>query len=181
MSEWQQAQTRRVGEAIKTLRGDRSAQWISDVTDELGLRISRSTITDIEIGRRKYVGVHELSLIAAALGVSPAVLLTYGTVPDGDIEVLPGRVIDGLTACDWWGGTPITRFLPAAAGLPADHAVTADLVKLSHERDRLRTALMPSMVGGMGDIDPGMASALREKLAGVIARIRELGGVIRDG
>lgn len=181
MTEWQHDQARRVGSAIRDLRGERSAQWVSDVTDELGLRISRSTVTDIEIGRRKYVATHELSMIAAALGVSPAALLTYGTVPDGEIEVLPGRTIDGLAALGWWGGSPLSPFSPAAVGLPTAHAVTADLIRLSRERDTLRAALVPSMVGGMGDIDPAYAGVLREKLAGVIQRLRALGGVVRDG
>lgn len=181
MEDWQQDQVNRIGEAIKALRGERSTQWISDATDELGQRISRSTITDIEIGRRKYIAVHELSLISAALGVTPVTLLTYGTLPDGEIEPLPGRTIDGLSAADWWGGTPISRFSPAAAGLPSDHGPSTELLGVSRERNRLRAMLAPTYIGGMGDLDPSLASTLREKLSGVIRRIKELGGVLRDG
>ena len=181
MDDWQQAQVNRVGEAIKALRGERSTQWISDATDELGQRVSRSTITDIEIGRRKYIAVHEVSLISAALGTTPAVLLTFGTVPDGDLELLPGRTVDGLTAVEWWGGTPLSRFSPAAAGLPSDHASTTELLGVSRERSRLRTMLAPTYIGGMNDLDPSLASTLRDKLSGVIRRIKELGGVLRDG
>jgi ATP-dependent helicase YprA (DUF1998 family) len=67
---WQLAQTLQIGAAIRALRGRRSATWLSDATAAIGERVGRSTITDIEIGRRKYVAVHELSLVAAALGVS---------------------------------------------------------------------------------------------------------------
>ncbi|TXH21883.1 MAG: XRE family transcriptional regulator [Mycobacterium sp.] len=181
MTDWQQDQVNRVGEAIKALRGERSTQWISDVTDELGQRVSRSTITDIEIGRRKYVALHEISLIAAALGTTPAVLLTYGRVPDGDVEVLPNRRVDAHTALDWWGGTPISRFTAAAQGLPSDNPAVAELVNLSRERDKVRVMLAPAFIGGMGDIDPAVESMLREKLSGVVRRIRELGGMVRDG
>lgn len=171
----------RIGVAIRDLRGERSTQWISDVTEELGLRVSRSTITDIEIGRRKYVAVHELSLIAAALGVTPANLLTWGGVPDGEVELLPGRTIDGLTALEWWGGHPLLRVSPAAAGLPADHHGTAELVAVSRERVTVHNMLAPAFIGGMGDLDPGVESTLRARLAGIVRRIRELGGVVRDG
>ena len=34
--DWQQSQVNRIGEAVKALRGDRSAQWISDATGTLG-------------------------------------------------------------------------------------------------------------------------------------------------
>lgn len=181
MTDWQHDQVMRVGAAVKALRGERSTQWISDVTDELGQRISRSTITDIEIGRRKYVAVHEVSLIAAALGTTPAVLLTYGTLPDGDVELLPNRRVDGHTALEWFGGTPISRFAEAAQGLPSDNATAAELVSLSRERDKVRVMLAPTFIGGMQDLDPAVASTLRDRLGGIIRRIRELGGVVRDG
>lgn len=57
-------------------------------------------------------------MIAAALGVSPAALLTYGTVPDGEIEVLPGRTIDGTRRAGWWGGSPLSRSHPPPLGCP---------------------------------------------------------------
>lgn len=181
VTDWQQDQVNRIGETIKALRGERSTQWISDVTDELGQRVSRSTITDIEIGRRKYVAVHELSLIAAALGTTPSVLLTYGTLPDGEIELLPDRHVDGITVLEWWGGTPISRFSGAAQGLPSDNPTVAELVNLSRERDKVRVMLAPTFIGGMQDIDPAVTVTLRERMSGVIRRIRELGGVVRDG
>lgn len=178
---WQEAQTVRIASAIRDIRGARSVQWVSDQTEVLGQRVGRSTIADLELGRRKYVAVHEIALIAAALGVTPAALLTHGALPDGELELLPGRNVDGLAAADWWGGTPISRFSPAAAGLPADHAQTAELVGASRERARLRDTLVRTQIGGMNEYpDPGLAPALRERLQGAIRRIAELGGVIRD-
>ena len=104
-ADWAQAQVRGIGAAIRANRGGRSAKWISDKTEELGLRISRSTLTDIEIGRRKYVAVHELSLIAAALGVSPCDLLTRVEPPMDRIEFLPSQTASAQQVAKWWVGT----------------------------------------------------------------------------
>lgn len=178
--DWQQSQVDRIGEAVKALRGDRSAQWLSDATDTLGLRVNRSTISDIETGRRKYVALHELTIIAAALGTTPTTLMTYGTVPDGDLELLPGRTVSGIDAVDWFGGTPLSRFSPAAVGLPADHEPTAQLIAAARERNTARDAWARTQIGGMSESDPALADALKDRLTGIIRRIRELGGVIKD-
>lgn len=179
--DWQQSQVNRIGEAIKTLRGDRSAQWLSDMTDTLGLRVNRSTISDIETGRRKYVALHELTIIAAALGTTPAALVTYGTVPDGDLELLPGRTVSGIEAAGWIGGERINRFIPAVQGLPQDHEPTVQLIRAARERNRVRDTLIKTQIGGLSEYpDPALVPALKERLTGVIRRIRELGGVIKD-
>lgn len=179
--EWQQAQVARVGQAIRELRGERSVQWVSDVTAELGAHIGRSTIADIELQRRKYIAVHEISVIAAALGVTPATLLTWDSLPDGDVELIPGHAVDGAIAAEWWGGTPISRFSPAATGLPADHAPSAELIAACRERGRLRDVLIRTQIGGLSEYpDPAFVPALKERLKGVIRRIRELGGHIKE-
>lgn len=180
--EWQQAQVDRVGDAVKALRGDRSAQWLSDVTDELGYRVGRSTISDIENGRRKYIAVHELLMLAAALGTSPAALLTFGSVPDGELELLPVRNTSGIDAADWIGGGRLNRFTPAAAGLPQDHEQSAQLIATARERRRVTDTLIETQLGGLAEYpDPALVPALKDRLSGLISRIRELGGVIRDG
>lgn len=182
-TDWQQAQVDRVGEAIKSIRGDRSAQWLSDATDALGCRVGRSTISDIENGRRRYVAVHELLLIAAALGTSPAALLTFGSVADGELELLPGRLTSGIDAADWIGGGRLNRFSPSAAGLPQDHEQTAQLITAARERRRVNSALVQTQIGGLTDYpDPALVPALKDRLSGLISRIKELGGVIKgDG
>lgn len=181
--DWQQAQVDRVGEAIKSLRGDRSAQWLSDVTEELGCRVGRSTISDLENGRRKYVALHELVMLAAALGTSPAALLTFGSVPDGELELLPGRTVNGIDAVDWIGGGRLNRFSPSAAGLPQDHEQTAQLITAARERRRVNSTLIETQLGGLAEYpDPALVPALKDRLSGLISRIRELGGVINgDG
>lgn len=64
-------QARRIGAAVKAIRGDRSAQWLSERTKEVGMAISRSTIADIENRRRRYVSTAELCVLAWALKVPP--------------------------------------------------------------------------------------------------------------
>ena len=164
-------------DAVKALRGDRSAQWLSDVTDELGCRVGRSTISDIENGRRKYIAVHELLMLAAALGTSPAALLTFGSVPDGELELLPGRTVNGIDAADWLGGGRLNRFTPAATGLPQDHEQTAQLLAAARERQDISRTLIKTQIGGLSDYpDPALVPALKERLSGLISRIKELGG-----
>ncbi|MGW4633668.1 hypothetical protein [Nocardia sp. NPDC004415] len=65
---------------------------MSDRTAELGWRVGRSTIADLEAGRRAKLEVPELIVLAEALGVPPAVLL-YPDTLDGaaEVEYLPGE------------------------------------------------------------------------------------------
>lgn len=174
---WPQQQTLQIGAAIRALRGRRSAAWLSDATAELGERVGRSTITDIEIGRRKYVAVHELSLIAGALGVSPAAMLVHGAMPDGEVEFLPGRVAPARQVARWWGGdrdhTPPT---PASGPpLPPADAASVALFGACRHRDTLRSTLNRHLLRE----DPILEAltAVRKQITIAEERIRALGGV----
>lgn len=104
--DWSQTQAKTVGSEIKRLRErppKRSAQWLSDRTGELGHLINRSTIADLEIGRRKHVLLSELVVIAAALEVPPITLL-YPDLPDGAVEVIPGVKFTSIDAAQWFYG-----------------------------------------------------------------------------
>ena len=173
---WPLAQAARLGQAVRELRAERSAQWLSDVTAELGLRVPRMVITRLELGERKYVALHEVSMLAAALGVSPGVLLTWRALPDGQVEALPGRCVDGWSMLRWLGGEPLAPFAEASRGLPV-YARAAELVAACGERERLRVALLPSFVGGLGSLDDSLLAELRERLVEVQRRINTLGGV----
>lgn len=177
--DWVSEQVSRVARAVRELRGDKSAQWVSDVTAELGHRVTRAIIADLETGRRKYVSTHELSMLAAALGATPATLLTWGLVPDGRVEVLPGREVAGMDAANWWGGQPLNRFESSGFGLPKDHPNSTELFFTCRQRERLNTAYFHSMTGGIGQYpDPGFVSVLTDRLSGIVQRIKELGGVV---
>lgn len=176
---WQIDQTLRIGAAIKALRGRRSVVWLSDTTAEIGERVGRSTITDIEIGRRKFVTVHELSLIAAALGVPPVALLTHGSLPDGQVEFLPGRTAPAHDVASWWGGGH--RGAPRGTGpknLPEPDETTAKIFNAVEWRRRLRVAQLRQAVEE--GWDPAVMAALRDRIAEVEETIGELGGVLDD-
>ena len=84
-----------------------SAQKLSDRTGELGQTVSRTTVADIENGRRKYVTVAELLLLAAALNTTP-VALVYPGPSNGDTEVLPHAELPEAQATEWFGGNLAT-------------------------------------------------------------------------
>jgi transcriptional regulator with XRE-family HTH domain len=102
--DWGAELTGRIGAEIKRLRGDRSGQWLSDLTDKLGQRVSRSTISEIETRRRKSLSVDHLILLAAALDVA-AVDLIYPGGPKTPIEALPGLHTSKFKAVELFGGS----------------------------------------------------------------------------
>lgn len=75
---------------------------------ELGHHVTRSTIADLEIGRRKHVLVSEMLVIAAALQVPPLQLL-FPNLPFGDAEVLPGVQERSVDAAMWAVGLGALR------------------------------------------------------------------------
>lgn len=80
-----------------------SAQQLSDACAQLGLPIHRSVLANLENGRRSTLSVAELLVIASALDVAPVFLIA----PAGhllDVEILPGKVLDTLTAVAWLAG-----------------------------------------------------------------------------
>lgn len=108
--------------------------------------ISRSTITDLENKRRRFVSTAELCVLAWALKVPPIRLL-YPDLPDGPVEIIPGKSVPSITAATWFSGE--TLFLPdmRPGDREADHeqwmrdaheqreiSEGARLVQLSRER-----------------------------------------------
>ncbi|AUM17209.1 hypothetical protein CSW53_12175 [Rhodococcus ruber] len=116
--------------------------------------MSRSTISEIERGRRKSVNTAELCVIAWALDVPPVRLL-YPDLPDGPVEVVPGVEVSSTAAMSWFGGemtfepeiTPeLKDELPESEWLARLQRATAvsrgaELVRLSRERIRLESEI----------------------------------------
>jgi hypothetical protein len=88
---------------LKRLRGRRSGQWLSDRTAELGYRVPRTTVSELENGKRKYVSTAELVILARALDTSPVALL-HPPPYHGEIEVLPGVSSTSWSAAEWFSG-----------------------------------------------------------------------------
>jgi hypothetical protein len=102
--DWAEEQARRVASQVSRLREPNSTQWLSDQTAATaGYRVSRSVIADLENGRRRYVTTAELCALSWALKVPPIRLL-YPDLPDGQVEVIPGKQVPSIEAAMWFSG-----------------------------------------------------------------------------
>ncbi|MFG2406861.1 helix-turn-helix domain-containing protein [Streptomyces brevispora] len=102
---WAARVSRTIAQEVRRHRLARgmSAQQLSDACNLLGMSFPRTVISNIENNRRGNLTVAEVSVLAAALEVAPAVLL----FPVGyaeEVEYLPGRTVSPLEAADWWNG-----------------------------------------------------------------------------
>jgi hypothetical protein len=101
---WAAAMVKRVGVAAKRERGSKSAKWVSERTKELGYPISPTVIAKLDSGHRgEVLSIAELLIIAAALDIPPIALL-YPDMPDGVVEVIPGRKLPTHDAMLWFNG-----------------------------------------------------------------------------
>jgi hypothetical protein len=109
--DWDEEQARRVGAEIRRLRRKRSAQWLSDRTQACGCLVTRAVISDLEVGRRRYVTVSELVVLALALDTAPIALLYPAPYLD-KIQALPAvdggqrRELETILAVQWFSGLP---------------------------------------------------------------------------
>jgi hypothetical protein len=101
--DWAEREAHRIAVEVRERRKPRSAQWLADRTAALGFPMSRALITDIELGRRRYVTTAELLILAAALETAPIMLL-YPPPYSDDIEVLPGGVLRKFDAVQAFSG-----------------------------------------------------------------------------
>lgn len=103
---WPDEITARIATEIKRLREDVlgvSGQWLSDRTADLGHRVSRSTISEIETKRRKSITVADLIILAAALDTVPLALIYPGPY-DQNIRALPNLDVAQIWAARWFSG-----------------------------------------------------------------------------
>jgi transcriptional regulator with XRE-family HTH domain len=103
---WEATQAARIGQAVQNLRGKRTAAWLAKRVEELGLKMTRQTIADLENGRRRYVTTAEITVLAAALNTNP-VALAYPEPYEDDgelVEVLPQTPVPKLRAAQWFSG-----------------------------------------------------------------------------
>ncbi|MFC8039622.1 helix-turn-helix domain-containing protein [Paenarthrobacter sp. NPDC057355] len=89
---WAASVAGRVGSNIQRARKDlgMSAQHLSDGCEAAGYPIPRSTIANLESGRKETVSLQELMVIAQVLGVPPITLI-YSPFQVADmVELVPG-------------------------------------------------------------------------------------------
>lgn len=105
MTQWNHELVARIAAEVRRCRDERklSAAKLSDRTDELGMRITRTVIADLENGRKKTLDISELVILARALNVPP-VQLIYPDLPDGEVEVSPDDNLRSISALQWFSG-----------------------------------------------------------------------------
>lgn len=105
MNTWELEQAARIGAEVRRLRkrSKKSAQWLSERTEELGLKMTRQAITDLENGRRRFVTTAELVILAVALNTAPVVLVYPGPYRKS-VEIVPGLKRPELVAAEWFSG-----------------------------------------------------------------------------
>ncbi len=89
-------------------------QQLEDRTAELGMRIPRSVLANLESGRRETVSVAEALVLAAALDVAPIELICPVGF-DKQTEMLPGRDVDALDAMRWFTGERVLDIVDVGA------------------------------------------------------------------
>ncbi|MFD4368986.1 helix-turn-helix domain-containing protein [Rhodococcus sp. NPDC058521] len=117
MATWDENTTARIGEAVKAARSARgwSAKALADRTAQLGHAVGRATISELETGRRRNIAVAELLILGAALEVPPLQLL-YPDLPEGRVDVWPGREVTSHEAVEWVAGKHDPKYLDDQVG-----------------------------------------------------------------
>jgi transcriptional regulator with XRE-family HTH domain len=123
---------KRISPEIKRLRTEKklSAQKLADRTAEIGYCVSRATIAELEIPRRKYISIGELLVLAAALDVSVFDLVFPG-YGDTEVETLPGVLVAKSDALEGFGGSRQlnSRLIEASAALVKSQAALMDVLE----------------------------------------------------
>ncbi|WP_460886985.1 helix-turn-helix domain-containing protein [Promicromonospora xylanilytica] len=122
---WSSAWTAGIGERLRTMRlaGGLSTQQVADRTTALGYPMARASIANLETRPREKIYLQDVTVLAAALGVSPVEILyplEINTVPTStptpvgvvrrgvlkntSTQLLPGRTERTPAAAAWFTG-----------------------------------------------------------------------------
>ncbi len=103
--DWGERFTHTVVAGIKAYREQRGwkVQELADRCTELGYPMRRTTLSNLESGLRKSITLHEVLIIAVALGVPPVMLIFPG-LPTEPVEYRPGVTIESWPAARWFTG-----------------------------------------------------------------------------
>jgi hypothetical protein len=156
--DWAEEQAKRIAAEVIRLRGSRSAQWLSDRTHELGYRVSRSVIADLENGRRRYVTTAEVIILALALETAPIALMYPGPYFDKMTRLSPhSPESPEIIAVEWFSGL---LDLPADVPLDDDGRVI-EMGMLAEMNYYERTRLL-RVARRVRELDSRRNDALRE-------------------
>jgi len=185
--QWAKELVARVGLAIKTARGKRSAAWLSDRTAELGYRVSPTVIAKLDSGHRgEVLSVAEWLILSAALDVTPMALL-FPDIPDGLVDMLPGVQRTSFVASAWVAGDDIDGLAARPEALSALDVRHYQVMKLAKQRaltERHLTELknMLSTLDSDDEVDKLAGSMVRtqQQLQSLNERIRSFGGAVSE-
>jgi transcriptional regulator with XRE-family HTH domain len=155
---------------------DKSAQQLADRCSELGMpSLTRSVIADMENGRRLWVSVAELMVLARALNTAPIALLYPAPLAD-ETEMLPGVKVDGPFALQWFCGF-IEGHDPAAVvasdeGAEKVYARNLRRVQLARETWDLGGRLAALMRAELSAETPAERSQWVDRIADVERRLQ---------
>lgn len=134
---WAVEQAQRIATEMQRQRklNKLSVAKLSDLTSDLGHRVSQSILTDLENHRRgSRLDVSELVVIAMALGVPPIELL-YPGMPDDMVEVVPGVNQSAGESAAWFAGEEMPK-----EGGPPSFTIAGLSRQLIHARGRIKRA-----------------------------------------
>ncbi|MFF1499483.1 helix-turn-helix domain-containing protein [Streptomyces sp. NPDC058316] len=148
-TDWSPSFTARVAEQMRRARkaAGLTVAEAAEACASLGLAVPKTTITNLETGRRSSIDLAEFLILAEVYQVPPVSLLfPLGT--DASVAVLPGREVPTWEAVSWFTGeTPLDK--PAPEGSARDvldtyrahsEAVTTALASTRLAKERRRKA-----------------------------------------
>lgn len=159
-------------------RCELSAEQLARRTQDLGYPLSRNSITALETGRKEFISVQDLVVIAVALNVTPILLLFPVDESLDEVELLPELPIGRLASIDWFAGDNMTADRPG--GLPdaeSDGIWTRNLFVLSmlrgHE-ESVRAWLRAVAMANNSQDDEAMQNLSAEQRGRAESRIRSI-------
>lgn len=102
---WSERQAKEIGARIKRLREQTgmSVAAVADIaTYELGYKLNRTALNNLESGLRKSISVAEVAVIATAIGAAPLALVI--DPKDDDVEFVGNNHTTGWDAWRWFNG-----------------------------------------------------------------------------
>lgn len=193
--EWSSTWTQKIGRAVQRERKARglSAQELSAACGRLGFPIPRSTITNLENGRKETVSVQEVTVLALALEVPP-VLLLYPLSEGADVP--PDHERPAFNAVQWFSGLwdePVTEIVEATGPVPRHGleaiqrpaSVELEASDLSIMREfsahQITASVAKSRLEGLSEDDRGpVAQYWRDQLRHSVGQIETFGPILRD-
>ncbi|MFJ2626894.1 helix-turn-helix domain-containing protein [Streptomyces sp. NPDC087532] len=147
--DWSPSFTARVAEQMRRARkaAGLTVAEAAEACASLGLTVPKTTITNLETGRRSSIDLAEFLVLAEVYKVPPITLL-FPLDTDASVAVLPGREVPTWEAVSWFTGeTPLDK--PAPEGSARDvldtyrahsDAVTTALTSTRLAKERRRKA-----------------------------------------